>query len=179
MSFAQFRHRKSLRRLSGPELRAIGSVCDHSLGINALDGVTHRCGGNDRATLQECFSAAIEHLRRHQATGAVVNEHMACIPRQRLQTSLHRLLPGASPLNPGHGLPCMVKQGRHGGMVQRLTNHTDPIDRLRGTGSFQGPREDGSPMHSKQKLVAIRPHAPATAGCSNQQMHKRLLLTAG
>jgi len=179
MSFTQFRHRESLRRLSGPELRAIGSVCDHALGINALDGVTHRSGGNDRAALQECFSAAIEHLRRHQTTGAVVNKHVACIPRQRLQTSLHRLLPGAPPFNPCHGLPCMVKQGRHGALVNRLTDHTDPIDGLRSTGGFQGPCENGSPMHSKQKLVAIRPHAPATAGCSNQQMHKRLLLTAG
>lgn len=166
-------------RLGGPELRTIGSVSDHALGVHTLDGVSNRSRGNDRTTLQECFRTAIEHLRRQKTTGTVVNENVACISGQCLQTSLHRLLTRAAPFNPGHWLPRMVKQGRHGGLVHRLTDDTDPIDGRRSAGSFQGPRKNGSPMHSKQKLVAIRPHAPATARGSNQQMHKRLLLTAG
>ena len=108
-----------------------------------------------------------------------MNEHMLSIIGKRRQATFDRFLPRGSSLNPDHWLRRPLQQGSDGGLIQRLTDHTNPADVRCRKGGVQSPGQHRPAQQGQQELVAIRSHATAAAGGSDQQMHKRLLLPAG
>ncbi len=91
---------------------------------------------------------------------------------ERRQSASHRLLARRSPLNPAPGLAGLqrLQQRLNRLTVAGLAHPPQPGNGVTGQGRFQGPGQQRPALQWEQQLVALSPHAPATAGGNNQQM---------
>jgi len=175
MGIPQLLDRKSLGRLGGPQLIAIRRGRDRPLAIHLLDRVRHGGSRNHRQPLLHRLRATGQQARAHQAARPVVDQHPLGPRRQGRQPAAHRFLAGLSAHNPlhRHGRIGRGQDGSNGGLIHRLAHHPNPVNGLAGQGCLQGPGQHRASSHLEQQLVALGAHAAATAGRSDQQMHKQ------
>ena len=173
MGLAQLGHREALRGLRCPQLRARGGGHDAPLPVHLFDRVDHWGGGNQGlAAALQGLGAAIKQGWFGQATGPVMDQDVLSICGKRRQTAGHRLLTRGSPLDPAPGLAGLQRlQQRFNRLaVAGLAYHPQPGNRLTSQGGFEGPCQQRPALQGQQQLVALSPHAPATASGNNQQM---------
>ena len=179
MPLPQGANSKPLGCLSRPQLSSVGGGRDQAPGIHTLDGVSHRRRSNHCIALKNRLGTAIKQGRIDKTTGSIMDQHMRGIPGKGHQPPLHRFLPGSAPFNPVDRFWRTLQQGCNGSLIERLADDTDPADRWGVKSCIQRPGKHRPASQWQQKFVAVRPHAPAASSCSDQQMHKRLLLPAG